>query len=191
MGTTGGPMKMDLGGTPDMGMGAGMIQIGRWTLYDKDGTFVKSLATPYPYQGPGKVDFGVYEFACTYITFWDTDYIGMIFDLATGNPKPCYTNYNAWKESNSYFKDANCTQPAMLTIGGSYPPTVLQVAGSFYYASSLTPVAGSGYVWNKEQNTCTDSGINLPGYSFHEYKPVPNWVLEIMDSPPYSMVLEY
>jgi len=175
-----------------MGIGAGMFQIGRWVLYDKDGTFVKAVASPQTYQGAGKVDFGTYEFACTYINFWDTDYIGMVFELATGNPKPCYTNYASWKEASPYFKDANCTQPAMFVVGGpGYPPSVVQVGGSFYYGSANTPLVGIGYQWDPNQNSCKDSNLNLPGYSFHEYKPVPAWVLEIMDAPPYSMVLEY
>lgn len=183
---------MDLGIASDMGIPAGMLQIGRWVLYDKDGMFVKAVASPTTYLGSGKVDFGTYEFSCTYINFWDADYIGMAFDLKSGNPKPCYTNYGSWKEAGAYFKDSNCTQPvAFLSSALGYTPSVLQVSGSFSYATSNTPGVGTAYFWDKDKNTCTQSNSPVPGYSFYEYKPVPNWVLETMDAPPYTMVLEY
>ena len=182
---------MDLGGAPDMGIPAGMLQIGRWVLYDKDAMFVKAVASPQPYQGTAKVDFGTYEFSCVYINFWDSDFIGMTFDLISGSPKPCMKNSPSWKEltpSGGYFKDANCTQPVAPLMPG-YPPSVYQIGGAFYYATTNTPAVGTLYIWSSAQNTCTL--LDLAGYSIHEYKPVPNWVLEIMDSPPYSMVLEY
>lgn len=181
-------MMMDLGGVPDMGIGAGMLQIGRWVLYDKDGMFVKAVATPAPGIGTSKIDFGVYEFSCVYISFWDSDFLAMSFDLNSGTAKPCYVDYASWKAANSYFKDANCTQAAAVGYPGS-GPSVLQIAGSFYYATTNSPAVGAIYAWDKNQNTCTK--FDLPGYSFHEYKPVPAWVLGIMDAPPYSMVLEY
>jgi len=179
---------MDLGGAPDMGMGAGMLQIGRWVLYDKDEMFVKTVASPVTYQGVGKIDFGVYEFSCTYINFWETDFIGMLFDLKTGNPKPCYKNYASWKDANAYFGDPNCSSAiAPMTPGSALP--VLQVGGSMFFATTNSPIVDTLYVWDKNQNSCTQT--NLQGYEFHEYKPVPEWVLVIMDSPPYTMVLEY
>lgn len=182
---------MDLGIASDMGIPAGMLQIGRWVLYDKDGNFVKAVASPQTYQGTAKVDFGVYEFSCVYINFWDTDYIGMVFDLNSGSPKPCLKNTPSWKEtspSGGYFKDANCSQPVAPLMAG-YPPTVIQVDGILYSASLNTPAGGALYYWSSAQKTC--ALLDLAGYTFHEYKPVPNWVLGIMDSPPYSMVLEY
>lgn len=174
-----------------MGIGAGMLQIGRWVLYDKDGTFVKAVASPQAYQGTAKVDFGVYEFSCVYINFWDTDYIGMAFDLASGSPKPCMANSPSWKEltaSGGFFKDANCSQPVAPLLPG-YPLTVYQVGGVLYYASASTPPANSLYFWNLSQNTCTM--LDPSAYMIREYKPLPAWVLGIMDAPPYSMVLEY
>ena len=165
-----------------------MLQLGRWVLYDKDGTFVKAIASPQTYQGTANVEFGTYEFSCAYINFWDTDYIGMAFDLKTGSPKSCAKNHPSWKEAPGYFKDANCSQPISNTLPG-YPPLVIQVGGSFYYITPNSPIVNSVYAWNAMQNTCTMQ--NLPGAEFHEYKPVPNWVQEIMDSTPYSMVLEY
>ena len=184
-GTTG-QMMMDLG-IPDMGGVAGMLQFGRWTLYDKDAMFVKAIASPTTYAGSGNVEFGTYEFSCVYINFWDTDYIGMIYELTSGNPKPCYKNYASWKEASPYFKDANCTQGAGYTLPG-YPPSVLQVNGTLYYVTTNNLPVAQIYTWNAMQNTCMVSNVAL---EFYEYKQVPSWTLEIMDAPPYSMVLEY
>ncbi|WAS91911.1 hypothetical protein [Nannocystis punicea] len=148
---------------------------------------VKAIASPTTYVGAGKVEFGLYEFSCVYINFLDTDYIGVVYELATGNPKPCYKNYASWKEASPYFKDANCTQAVGYTLPG-YPPSVLQVSGTLFYVTGNSPIVTPTYTWNAMQNTCVMNNVEL---EFHEYKPVPSWVLEIMDSPPYSMVLEY
>lgn len=180
-------MKMDLGGAPDMGMPAGMLQFGRWSLYDKNNLFVKAIASPTTYVGAGKIEFGVYEFSCAHITFLEMDYIGMIYELATGSPKPCYKNYASWKDASPYFKDANCTQPVTYVLPG-YPPSVMQVGGTLYYSTANSPIVAPTYAWNAMQNSCTLNNVAL---EFHEYKPVPDWVLGAMSSPPYTLTLEY
>lgn len=174
---------MDLGIASDMGMPAGMLQIGRWVLYDKDDMFVKAIANPGPGLNGGKLDFGVFEFSCIYVSFWDTDYVAMSYELKTGKPNACYTNFASWKEANPYFGDADCTDPVYLVA-----QTVTQVSGKFYYTPQSGSSVGPLYMWNAMQNTCL---LSNPAFTRYAYKPVPNWALEIMDSPPYSMVLEY
>lgn len=169
--------------------GPGMLGVyARYEVRDNTGTPQEIWASPvctFGFNDCYTSDFGQLVPECMLVQAVGQDRIGIAYQLATGNPIPCYQEYASWAESPNYiYFDAACTQPAI------FPGSVSNIAGVLYYGSFDTSVVPINLYYDYEGIGCT-LAPNTYNYRYSNPIPVPGSILDILPDAPYEIVIAY
>lgn len=182
----------------------------RWVLRDTDGQRVQAAIRPSCGRTwassfrnsclPVEFD-GPYTYPCILISSHESRSIRVHFDLQTGKIGPCNQSVDrdpneSWFESNlsQIYLDDSCTGPTYKDVNLANLESsrrIHWVEGIPWYASEEGCVKQDGWSWNLFMDSCF-SHLPLEDFEYYcPYKPVPDWVQELLPNPPYTVSVEY
>jgi hypothetical protein len=178
--------------TGDSTGGPGMAGVyARYEVRDNTGTPVEVWATPTCRWGGDcfVADFEPMAYDCMSVQAVSQQVLGMQFELATGDPEPCYQPYASWNDifPSFFYFDAACTQPAIIA---SLDIRAYLVGGTLYYGSreaSMVPPA----LWATDPDGMCNMYSNDNDWAYSAPVPVPPEILGILPDAPYEIAIAY
>lgn len=186
----------------------------RWVLRDKDGTQLRVLAEPKcgkygTSEAQGRClhpEFGsTGAFPCARIVFYEDRYINLQYDLQSGKIGPCMGSMEAeiylnqsWRDGQAEFTNDQCTGDPYISIHGALgqaPPIhsdtrelyVAEGSALWYVSDQDCPGVVDRWSWSLISMTCVKGE---PAY-LCPFRKLPNWVLDLLPNPPYTLTMEY
>lgn len=169
-----------------------------WVLRDRYGVAIDALVAPTP-RGfaigvPGLLTapvedttprFGKVAYPCVRIEYLGNDHLNFEYELASGRPEPCARSEFASLSQMSVFTDPRCA-------GEAYAQCCMDPFlsnGTFYYVEGppLREDVEPTYSWDWD-GTCQETSVPK---DLHHFRSVPDWVINALPDPPYTLTLEY
>lgn len=190
----------------------------RWVLRDKDGQQVPALVEPrcggstHP-AGCWPLDFASSDtFPCVRVIDHARRYVNLDYDLATGQFAPCQSPQ--YGDIDKTFKDIGMGMYlTMDCTGAPYSSTnsvtlnyfrpeftrsrgVAPAAGQWWYISEQDCIISDDYfsdpipysAWYPDSMKCLSNVSQAPVCLL---KPVPQWAIDLLPNPPYTLAVEY
>jgi hypothetical protein len=182
----------------------------RWVLRDNDGKAIRALVEPRcgtfgdaeSWARCLPLDFGSSSgFPCVRVIDHQDRYVNLEYDLLTGQIGPCHGGDFAdidadWSMLPSVFVNEQCQGERFLPVDG----------GSGYHNPEFTRprelLFGLGQLWYPAEEGCLPDTVPSWYNSIDTCKmyekiglcplvPVPEWVINLLPNPPYSLAVEY
>jgi len=189
----------------------------RWVLRDNDGNRVQAFVEPRcgrNSEAPSQRDClhvdpaSSSNFPCVRVFDHAGSYINLQYDLATGGLESCHGNMSTKIDLtknvrdviiSGYFLDEKCdTTPYLpgygeIGEGGTDSIRLFFAEGKAWHTSGEGCIGGIGietkvWVWDIESKLCKGKTSTSP---LCPVKPIPDWVLNLLPNPPYTMAVEY
>jgi len=179
----------------------------RWVLRDNAGKRVQALVEPRCGNNAGApsfsrclpLDFGSSSsFPCVRIIDHEGRYVNVQYELATGRLEPCLDDgsdaFDKWEDGVTFHLDPACegVTHQLAERHRYYAPEFttsrdfFNVGGKFW-ALTEDCVPSSHPQWQHSPGECAV----LTQTDLCTVEPVPEWVLDLLPNPPYTMAVEY
>ena len=172
---------------PQGGQDLSSAPMPHWVLRDNAGEAMK--ASVWPRQDEGYTRFQ-HTSTCVNIHFFeDSRPIDIVYDVVTGEIEPCLLNtYTTTRHlPNSFFLEAGCAGDVYYQSAyGIYA----QVGDELIYSSGPSVLSKTYFKWNSVDDVC-EMSLLIKDMAFYKFKPVPYWVLNLLQDAPYTLSMEY
>jgi hypothetical protein len=163
-----------------------------WGLRDKDGVLVDAVVYPGTRASQGD-RFGPRTIECVHVEYLADNYIGLDYDLQTGDPVACYPGIlvNSWDALSGFvYLDSECKGDEPYSLSGGVDAPVIVVGGKLYSALGQPQSQSVNDIFIKSSFGCNSCkmivtpNIEITLWSF---EPVPNWVVNALSNYPYTL----
>jgi len=164
-----------------------------WKLRDADDAALSAIVVPYSGLPP---DFGTTSISsrCAYVRSLDGGYVDAPFALDTGRIEDCLGTVDFWPDR--LYQDPTCTgtwydQPGAIQSLEMYRRLEQYTVGELLYYSSDAPVQvqAGDVLYARYVDACTATIVDSD-MTLYEWKPVPDWVRDLLPNAPYTLTLE-